>query len=159
MQFFKNTFGGLILVFVLITVTLLVREPKLFTEPNTWLIGDTYDGFRTYAALVYHVKHDSTYMHYEGMNYPYGDKAAFTDNLPLVANSIKFISQNISDVSDYTGGILNLFLMLSVILCAVFIFLSRDYNAVSAVTSTIRTLRLSPSFCSTDDILAESFVS
>lgn len=124
MQFFKKTFGGLLLLIVLMVAVLFIREPKLFTAPNTWLIGDTYDGFRTYAAMVYHVKHDSTYMHYEGMHFPYGDKAAFTDNLPLVTNSIKFISQNISDISDHCGGILNGFLILSILLCGVFIFLS-----------------------------------
>lgn len=124
MQFFKRTFGGLILTIILAFIVLLIREPRLFTEPNTWLIGDTYDGFRTFAALVYHVEHDSTYTNYEGMNYPYGDKVAFTDNLPLIANSIKYIDRNIADISAYCGGILNGFLMTSIILAAVFIFLS-----------------------------------
>lgn len=124
MQFFKKTFGGIILLLVLMTTILFVKAPKLFTETNDWLIDDTYDGFRSYAALVYHVRHDSTYSHYEGMHYPYGDHAAFTDNLPLLANSIKFISQNIRDISAYCGGILNLFLISSILLCALFLFLS-----------------------------------
>ncbi|MFT5167954.1 MAG: hypothetical protein ACI8P3_003193 [Saprospiraceae bacterium] len=123
MQFFKSTLGGLLAVFILMIAILFVRQPKLFTAPNSWLINDTYDGFRSYSALVYHVRHDSTYSHYEGMNYPYGDKAAFTDNLPLIANSVKFISQNIVDISDYCAGILNGFLLLSVVLCAIFIYL------------------------------------
>lgn len=124
MQFFKNTFGGLLLVIVLMITIVFIREPKLLTEPNSYLIGDSYDGFRSYAAMVYHVKHDSTYAHFEGMNYPYGDKNAFTDNLPLVANSLKFISQNIVDVSDYCAAALNGFLIFSILLCSVFLFLS-----------------------------------
>ena len=123
MQFFKSTFGGLLAVIILIVAIFFIREPKLLTSPNSWLINDSYDGFRSYAAMVYHVKHDSTYSHYEGMNYPYGDKAAFTDNLPLIANSVKFISRHIVDISDYCGGILNGFLILSVVLCGVFIYL------------------------------------
>lgn len=124
MRFFKTTFGGLLLTLLGIVAVLMVREPRLFTAPNDWVIEDTYDGFRSYAALYYHVKHDSTYGHYEGMNYPYGDPTAFTDNLPLVANTVKFISKNIVDISDYSGAALNIMLLLSVILCAVFLFLS-----------------------------------
>ncbi len=123
MQFLKSKFGGLVIILFLIITILFVRESRLLTAPNANLINDTYDGFRTYAAMVYHIKHDSTYAHYEGMNYPYGDKAAFTDNLPLIANTVKFISENISDISDYSAGILNGFLLLSIVLCAVFLFL------------------------------------
>ena len=124
MQFLKRTAGGILAVIILVIAILFIRQPKLLTEPNSWLINDSFDGFRSYAALVYHVRHDSTYAHYEGMNYPYGDKAAFTDNLPLIANSVKFISTHITDLSAYCCGILNGFLMLSIVLCAVFIFLS-----------------------------------
>jgi hypothetical protein len=57
------------------------------------------------------------------MHYPYGDDVGFTDNLPLLANSVKFISNNFFDISDYTGGMLNLFLMSSFLLCGLFLFL------------------------------------
>jgi len=123
MQFFKETKGGLLLVICLMVLILGVRFPKLVTAPNDWVIEDSHDGFRSYAAAYYHVKHDSTYQHYEGMHYPYGDVVGFTDNLPLFSNSIKFVSNNIVDISDHTGGILNLFLLLSILLCSLFIYL------------------------------------
>ncbi len=123
MRFFKKTKGGLLLLIGLMVLILGVRFPKLITAPNDWVIGDSHDGFRSYAAAYFHVKHDSTYQHFEGMHYPYGDVVGFTDNLPLLANTVKFITNNVVDISDYTGGALNLFLLLSVLLCSLFLFL------------------------------------
>ena len=123
MQFFKGIKGGLLILIGGMVLILGVRFPKLVTDPNDWVIGDSHDGFRSYAAAYFHVKHDSTYRHYEGMHYPYGDAVGFTDNLPLLANSVKFISNNFVDISDYTGGLLNLLLLSSILLCSLFLFL------------------------------------
>ncbi len=124
MQFFQKTFGGLLVIVLLMVALIYFRAPQIVTSPNNWLTGDTYDGFRSYAAMVYHIRHDSTYHHYEGMHYPYGDKTAFTDNLPLLSNSLKFLSQYFGDLSVYSAGALNIFLLSSIVLCAVFLFLS-----------------------------------
>lgn len=123
MHFFKMTKGGLPILTGLMLMILLVRFPNLVTAPNSWVIEDTLDGFRSFAAAYFHVKHDSTYQHFEGMHYPYGDAVGFTDNLPLLANTIKFISNNLVDISDYIGGAINLFMLLSVLLCSVFLYL------------------------------------
>lgn len=147
MQLFRSTFGGLILVLLIMAAILFAKMPQLATSPNSWLIGDTYDGFRSYAAMVYHVRHDSTYQHFEGMHYPYGDYNAFTDNLPLVTNALKAWSNNFGDVSAYCGGTLNLFLLGAIILCAVFLFLSfkkLDLPTWYAVPAAIGITLLSP---------------
>ncbi len=123
MQFFKKTKGGLSVLIGLMVLILGLTFPKLVTAPNDWVIGDSHDGFRSYAAAYYHVKHDRTYQHFEGMHYPYGDAVGFTDNLPLLANAVKFISNNFVDISDYTGGALNVFLLFSVLLCSLFLYL------------------------------------
>ena len=123
MQFLEKTKGGLLLLIGLMLLIMAIRFPKIVSEPNQWLMGNSHDGFRSFAAAVYHVKHDSTYSHYEGMHYPYGDIVGFTDNLPLLANSIKFISNNFVDISDFTAGFLNLFMLFSLLLCSLFLYL------------------------------------
>ena len=99
------------------------RYFDLIKAPNSHFIGNSVDGFRSYMAAMYHIEHDSTYWHYGGMNYPYGDRVDFTDNIPLLTNSVKFISQNIVDVTPWFVGIWNVFLLVSLLLCGVFLFL------------------------------------
>ncbi len=123
MQLFKETKGGLVLLTGLMLLIFFVRFPNLMTAPGRWLIEDTYDGFRSFAAACFHVRHDSTYRHFEGMNYPYGDFVAFSDNLPLLTNSAKFLSNNFPDISVSMAAVLNLSMLVSIWLCAVFLYL------------------------------------
>ncbi len=127
MQILKETKGGLLLLIGIMILILGFKFPKLVSAPNDWVIGDSHDGFRSYAAAYFHVKHDSTYQHYEGMHYPYGDAVGFTDNLPLLSNAVKFISNNVVDISDYTGGAFNLFFLFSILLCSLFLYLIFRY--------------------------------
>lgn len=57
------------------------------------------------------------------MNYPYGEMVLFTGNQSAIANTIKFISENITDISLYTIGIVNLLMLFSIVIAALFIFL------------------------------------
>lgn len=65
---------------------------KYFTEPAT-LLPSAGDGMKNYFTYLYHIKYDSTYWKFEGMNYPFGENIVFTDNQPLLANTVKFVSK------------------------------------------------------------------
>jgi hypothetical protein len=57
------------------------------------------------------------------MNYPYGDRNDFTDNLPVLTNSVKFISHHFVDLKPWFMGIWNYFLLSSLLLSGVFLYL------------------------------------
>ncbi len=114
---------GLIILILLTCALIYLRFQPYIDYPSTSYFGIHGDGFKNYATILYHVKHDSTYMHYDGMNYPYGEHVLFTDCQPIIANTIRFISRNIVDISDATVAIVNLSMLFSFLLCSVFLYL------------------------------------
>lgn len=103
---------------------LLTFYHSLLRNPNTVLMDRSPDGFKNYYTPWYHVKHDSSYTWFQGMNYPWGEHVTYTDCQPLVSNALRFVSRNIVDVSNYTVGILNLLMVFSILpaallLCAI----------------------------------------
>lgn len=81
------------------------------------------DGAKDYYATFYHIKHDSGYLHSSCMNYPFGESIFFAGSQPIVSNTIKFISQNIYNISPYTVAIHNLLILLSIALTVLVIHL------------------------------------
>jgi len=119
----KKYTKGLWLLVLLLAVVIGFKFQTIVFSPNSFLLGDGTDGFRSYMAASYHLAHDSTYSHYTGMNYPYGDRNDFTDNLPVLTNSVKFISNHFIDLQPWFMGIWNYFLLTSLLLAGVFLYL------------------------------------
>ncbi len=94
----------------------------LFQNLNGFM-GINGDGYKNYATVEYHVKNDADYLHFEGMNYPYGDHLVFADAQPVLANAIKFFSTHFFDISNHTRAVLHGFLLFSFLLCWFFIYL------------------------------------
>lgn len=57
------------------------------------LPGSGEDGAKNAYTVAYHIKHDRDLVWFEGMNFPWGEHVLFTDNQPLVSNSLKLISE------------------------------------------------------------------
>ncbi len=108
---------------LLMALLIGIRHAELLRAPNQLFIGDSYDGFRTMVAAMYHVEHDSSYSHYGGMHYPYGDGVGFVDIQPLIVNTIKFIDRHVADISPYTPAIMNVGLLFSLWLSGILLFL------------------------------------
>jgi hypothetical protein len=119
----KNQKVGVLLVAVVMLLLLFWRFPDFFLHANQRVAEPYGDGYKAYMVIVNHAKYDSTYSHFEGMNYPYGEHAVPGVTQPLISISINWLRQNIVDISDYTIGIVNLSMMLGLLLCAVFCFL------------------------------------
>ncbi|HKK75447.1 MAG TPA: hypothetical protein VJ953_10265 [Saprospiraceae bacterium] len=111
----------LLVIIVMLGVSFL-RFPDFFQHPGH-IVEPYGDGFKAYTVIDYHAEYDSTYTHFQGMNYPYGDHAIPSATQPLISNTIKFISDNFIDITDYTIAIVNLSMMLSLVLCGLFLFL------------------------------------
>jgi len=119
----KRHTKGLWLLILLLAVVIGFKFQTIVLAPNSFILGDGMDGFRSYMAASYHLTHDSTFSHYTGMNYPYGDRNDFTDNLPVLTNSVKFISKYFVDLTPQFLGIWNYFLLISLLLSGVFLYL------------------------------------
>jgi hypothetical protein len=114
---------GFWLTFSISLLVLIFFYGKILTHPNTVYFSNSGDGLQSYYTTIYHIKYDSTYSHFQGMNYPYGDHVMFTNCQPAISNTMKFISSNIVDVSDYAVAVVNLMMLLSIVVAAVFLYL------------------------------------
>jgi len=114
---------GLLVITLLSIIALFFHYRPYLTDPGNSFFNLYGDGFKNYYTVYYHVKHDKNYTHFDGMNYPHGDHVMFTDGQPALANTLKFISQNIVDISDHTIAIMNLAIIFSFLLCSIFLYL------------------------------------
>ncbi len=89
---------------------------KALLHPDKYLFNDSGDALKNYFTYSYHIKHGSTYLNFEGMNYPYGENILYTDCHPVLATFIKLCSSSFSFFSTQSIGILNLILILSIFL-------------------------------------------
>ncbi len=113
---------GFLLTLGLALFFLFLFYGNLLQHPNQVYFGANGDGLQSYYSAVYHVKYDDSYWHMNGMNYPYGEQVFFTGCQPFVTNIIKCIS-TLVDISDSTIGILNIIMLFSIVLSAIFLYL------------------------------------
>lgn len=139
---------GFLLTVVLAMCCMFFFLGKLIVHPNKIYFKPSDDGIQAYYGAIYHVKYDSSYWQSAGMNYPYGEQVFFTGCQPFITNTIKLIS-TVADISNYTLGILNVIMLLSIAICPFFLYLIFKhlklppfFAAVAAVAITF----LSPQF-------------
>lgn len=109
---------------VLLSITVLtIFYGNLFGKLNQVSFASGGDGMQSFVNMDYHIRYDTTYLRCNSMNYPYGEHVFFTNNQPLISNTIRFISRNITDVSDYALGVLNGAMLLSLLFTPVFLYL------------------------------------
>ncbi|MFC1732135.1 hypothetical protein ACFL6I_17655, partial [candidate division KSB1 bacterium] len=120
---FRIKLPGLLYTVILSVLILLFFYSKLLKNPNSIYFSDKGDGIRSYYSALYHIKYDHSFLKFEGMNYPFGEHVMMADTQPLLSFTMKFISDHIIDISDYTVGVLNLFMLFSIIIAAIFIYM------------------------------------
>ena len=77
---------------------------------------------------MYHVRYDTTYWGFEGMNYPFGENILFTDNQPMFANAVKLLFRfRILMSWDHLAEIQNLGMIFILLFCALGTFLCFRY--------------------------------
>ncbi|MDX1910399.1 MAG: hypothetical protein SFV22_02880 [Saprospiraceae bacterium] len=111
-----HTFWGLIGVLIVTSILLWTKHGEWLISPNDYMLSSTPDGVKNYMTSAWHVKHDSTYVHYAGMNYPFGEHVLFTDNQPVLSSFMQWWNRNVSDISHQVVGIMNLMLFFSTLL-------------------------------------------
>jgi hypothetical protein len=135
--------AGLILTALLSLVILSAFYGNLFNKLNRVCFANGGDGMQSYINMDYHIRVDSSYMRCNSMNYPYGEHVFFANNQPLISNTIKFISQNIIDISDYTLGILNFIMLFCLVIAPLILYLILTGVGVGPVISILASLGIS----------------
>jgi hypothetical protein len=115
----------LLLLILLTGITIYARFHDTFLQFGEKKMVEVWgDGLKTYTNTIYHVRYDSTYSYFNGMNYPFGEHIMAATELPGLAILVKFIDAHISQLSDaQIIDSVHLTLMLSMLLCSLFIYL------------------------------------
>lgn len=143
----KDLRWGLWLTLMLSFAVLFLFFGPLLKDPNNVYFSPSGDGLKSYAGAIYHLEHDSTLFRMNAMNYPYGEMAFFTDCQPMMTNTVKILSNIGIDFSAYIVGIFNGFMLLSIVLAAIFIcliFLELKVSWWFAAIASVGIAMLSP---------------
>lgn len=128
-------------------VIILTFYGRFVFSPNSYMFSAGGDGAKNYYTFDWHVNYDSSYTHFRGMNYPYGEHIVFTDNQPLLSNIARFVHLNIMPVGQYSIGIVNLLLfagLLWAIIALYKLLFALTHNPRIAVAGAITLAMLSP---------------
>ena len=116
----KYLFGALL---VIVSFTSLYQiYGEVMVAPNSYLLSSEGEAARVYYVFASHAKSDSTYVHFQGMNYPYGEHLVFCDAQPLVANSFRWVAQFYPHVVEYAVGIQNFISLYGLLLGALLLY-------------------------------------
>jgi hypothetical protein len=132
--------AGLLIVTLFSVIVLYAFYGNLFSKLNQVCFASGGDGMQSYINMEYHIRYDSSYMRCNSMNYPYGEHVFFTNNQPLFSNTVKFISQNIVDISDYTLGMLNFLMLFFLVITPVILYLILTGSGVGPVISVLASI-------------------
>lgn len=79
----------------------------LFHSPGKTLFRGTGDGLKNYFVFSYHLKHDTSYMQFGGMNHPFGEQIAFPDAQPALVNAAKLLAHPFPALRDHGVAIIH----------------------------------------------------
>lgn len=65
--------------------------PGVFLSPNSVLSSINGDALKNYYTYLYHIKNDQGFVHFAGMNYPYGEHVAYTDSHPFLTLILHYL--------------------------------------------------------------------
>lgn len=133
-----------VLPFVLTCMAMFLFHHEIILRPNDYLLGDLNDGLKNYYTPWYHIAFGKSLWHFSGMNFPYGEQVAFTDNQPILSALLQLIHRYIFPIAPYTVGIINSLILLSFPISSIFIYkllqklqLPFIYATVAAVFITL----------------------
>lgn len=121
----KNRVVGLLLSLVLAAVMfLLTFGLGPLSKLNSNLTSNGGDALKDVYTTYYNAKFDTSFVRNNAMNYPYGDHYTYTGDQIFVSWPIR-VAKNIGlgDFSDNVVGCVNFFVLASVFLCVIFLFL------------------------------------
>lgn len=90
----------------------------VFMNINSILSSNEGDAIKNYYTYCYHIKNDSSFLHFSGMNFPFGEHIVFTDCQPIIT----FILRSLPISHPYSVGILHSLIFISFILTPLLLY-------------------------------------
>lgn len=90
--------------------------------PSHYVVEPYGDGIKSYLVPLFHIKHDSTYNHYEGMNFPYGENIVAADGMSTLSFPLKWLFNKGIDLTPYWPKIVHITLLISFLTGIFFLF-------------------------------------
>lgn len=112
--------------FLVATLVLFWFYHEVILHANQYLFAAGGDGMKNYYTYLFHTTHDSGFWNFEGMNFPFNEHIVYMDAHPLLSSIVKALG-----LSQYGIGILNLCMLFSYPVGAVFIYLILNHYKVS----------------------------
>jgi hypothetical protein len=138
---------GILLALVLSVSVLFLYFSTLLTNPNQVYFAPSGDGLKSYATSIYHLYDDKDLFRSSIQNYPYGEMAFFADCQPMITIPIKLLSKVGLDFRPNIVGIINLSMLLSIVIAAIFlclIFMELEVSWWFAAIASVGICMLSP---------------
>ena len=95
---------------------------NVLIHPNSYLFAATGDGLKNYYTYIFHIKNDTSFVNFNGMNYPYGENFMYTDCHPVLSVLIKVLSKFSPGIAGYSIGILNFLMIFSIFVTILLIY-------------------------------------
>lgn len=110
-----------ILIIIVVFFLLNFYSGAIF-NPNQILFNDSGDAVKNYFTYAGHIQ-ETKIINSHLMNYPYGENFFYLDCQPLFSLIIKSIGSVFPGIFNYSIGILHFFLIFSILLTSIFIYL------------------------------------
>ncbi len=135
------------ILLVLIAAFVFSFYGKTFISPNKFLFSVSGDAIKNYYTYACHIKNDSSYINFEGMNYPYGEHFLYTDCHPVICTSVKYLSSFFPELPEYSIGVINFFMIFSFFITAVlllYIFQMYKVNNIIGILGALGITVMAP---------------
>ena len=143
----RNALLSLSAVFVVSLLFVSFFYGNILIHPNSYLFSSDGDAMKNYYTYAYFIKNNVSNTNFEGMNFPYGENYLYTDCQPVLASSLKAIAHIFPGISDYSIGIINFLMIISMIVTVLllyFIFIELKIKRLLAALSALAIMVLSP---------------
>jgi len=134
-------------LFLLASGFVFIFYGNILLSPNQYQFSAKGDAIKNYYTYAYYIKNNVNPINFEGLNYPYGEHFLYTDCTPVLSSGLKGISTFYPDITNYSVGIMNFLLIISLIFSAFLVYLillEYDIQHWLAVFSSIGIIALSP---------------
>jgi hypothetical protein len=128
---------GLIGNILISTIFVLYFYGAIIFSPNSFQFSEKGDAIKNYYTYAYYISNNTSYINFDGLNYPYGEHFLYTDCTPVLSVSLKTISSIYPGIGKYSVGIINFLLIISFIVSSFLIYLILKEFRVNVWLSSI----------------------
>ena len=119
---YRNRRVGLAGIVCLTSIVVCGYFFPIVLHPDSYFFATGGDATKNYYVPAYYSKYDSG-LRFTGMNYPYGENILYTDGSFPVSWMLQKLEHSGIPLTDNTTAVINYLILISIVLCGVFLFL------------------------------------